>query len=79
MRGAGSSFGIATTFYAKTFPIPTVTGIYLAWPGLLENDIDTVISTVKHIQNFANNVSSGIDRTVISNSTYCSMYTAPSP
>lgn len=62
MKGAGASFGIATTFYAQTFAYPkALTGIYLTWPGLID-DTDRSVSALKHIQNYANNASSGLDR-----------------
>ncbi|KAL1858307.1 hypothetical protein Daus18300_009925 [Diaporthe australafricana] len=62
MKGAGASFGIATTFYAQTFAYPkALTGIYLTWPGLIDNT-ERSVSALKHIQNYANNASSGLDR-----------------
>lgn len=62
MRGAGPSFGIATTFYGQTFAHPKVlTGIYLTWPGLGASSIRS-LAALTHIQNFANNASSGLDR-----------------
>ncbi|POS72226.1 glucooligosaccharide oxidase [Diaporthe helianthi] len=62
MKGAGASFGIATTFYAQTFAYPkALTGIYLTWPGLSANT-EKSVSALKHIQNYANNATSGLDR-----------------
>lgn len=62
MRGAGHSFGIATTFYGQTFATPKVlTGIYLVWPGLGAN-VSGALAALTHIQNYANNASSGLDR-----------------
>ncbi|KAI3395184.1 hypothetical protein diail_1678 [Diaporthe ilicicola] len=62
MKGAGSSFGIATTFYAQTFAYPkALTGVYLTWPGL-SDDTEESVSALKHIQNYANNATSGLDR-----------------
>ncbi|KAJ0106777.1 hypothetical protein J7T55_001301 [Diaporthe amygdali] len=62
MKGAGASFGIATTFYAKTFAYPeALTGVYLTWPGLSDNTEQSV-AALTHIQNYANNASSGLDR-----------------
>lgn len=62
MKGAGASFGIATTFYAQTFAYPkALTGIYLTWPGLSKNTEQSV-SALKHIQSYANNATSGLDR-----------------
>ncbi|KAI7778162.1 hypothetical protein LA080_002509 [Diaporthe eres] len=62
MKGAGASFGIATTFYAQTFAYPkALTGIYLTWPGL-SNNTEQSVSALKHIQNHANNATSGPDR-----------------
>lgn len=62
MKGAGASFGIATTFYAQTFAYPkALTGIYLTWPGL-SADTEKSVSALKHIQNYANNATSGLDR-----------------
>lgn len=63
MKGAGPSFGIATTFYAQTFAYPkVVTGIYLTWPDSIGKSADLSFSALRHFQNFANNASSGIDR-----------------
>lgn len=62
MKGAGASFGIATTFYAQTFAYPkALTGIYLTWPGL-SADTEKSVSALEHIQNYANNATSGLDR-----------------
>lgn len=62
MKGAGPSFGIATTFYAQTLPFPKVlTGIYLTWPDIGAS-ADLSFAALKHFQNFANNASSGLDR-----------------
>lgn len=62
MRGAGHSFGIATTFYGQTFPKPdVVTGYYFTWPGLGANAAGTV-AALTHLQNWAWNASSGLDR-----------------
>lgn len=62
MKGAGPSFGIATTFYAQTLPYPKVlTGLYLTWPDIGKS-ADLSYAALKHFQDFANNASSGIDR-----------------
>lgn len=62
MKGAGPSFGIATTFYAQTLPYPKVlTGLYLTWPDIGTN-ADLSYAALKHFQDFANNASSGLDR-----------------
>lgn len=62
MRGAGPSFGIATTFYGQTFAHPkALTGIYLTWPGMGADPVRS-LAALTHLQNFANNASSGLDR-----------------
>ncbi|KKY39098.1 putative glucooligosaccharide oxidase [Diaporthe ampelina] len=44
---AGSSFGIATTFYAQTYAYPkTLTGIYLTWPGLPGNTEQSMLKGI---------------------------------
>lgn len=62
MRGAGASFGIATAFYGQTIAQPKdLTGIYLTWPGLGANSKGS-LAALTHLQNFAHNASSGLDR-----------------
>lgn len=62
MKGAGPSFGIATTFYAQTHPIPPVlTGLYLTWPNI-GRSAALSHAALAHFQAFANNASSGVDR-----------------
>lgn len=62
MRGAGPSFGIVTAFYGQTIAHPkSLTGIYLTWPGL-GADSRGSLAALTHLQNFANNASSGLDR-----------------
>lgn len=62
MRGAGHSFGIATTFWGQTFAHPKVlTGVLLIWPELVM-DAGRQAAALTHLQNFASNASSGLDR-----------------
>lgn len=62
MRGAGHSFGIATTFYGQTFAHPkALTGFYFTWPGL-GADAAGILKVLTHLQNFGNNATGGIDR-----------------
>lgn len=62
MRGAGPSFGIATTLYAQTFATPTtLTGVYLTWPGKGASASFT-LSALKRFQATVTNSSYGVDR-----------------
>lgn len=63
MRGAGHSFGIATTFWGRTFVQPKVlTGIRLSWPSLAVDAVRQAAALTR-LQNFANNASSGLIET----------------
>lgn len=57
MRGAGPSFGIATTLYLQTQPAPTATTYFgFSFPGAAPaTSIDTAVSSFTHLQDVAHN------------------------
>ncbi|KAK7727200.1 hypothetical protein SLS63_007251 [Diaporthe eres] len=59
MRGAGPSFGIATTLYLETQPAPTVTTYFgFSFPNAAPaTSMDTAVSSFIHLQNMAHNAS----------------------
>ena len=59
MRGAGPSFGIATTLYLQTQPAPAVTTYFgFSFPGAAPAaSIETAVSTFIHLQDMAQNTS----------------------
>lgn len=59
MRGAGPSFGIATTLYLQTQPAPAVTTYFgFSFPGAAPaTSIDTAVSSFIHLQDVAQNAS----------------------
>ncbi|KAI3399151.1 hypothetical protein diail_7730 [Diaporthe ilicicola] len=59
MRGAGPSFGIATTLYLRTQPAPPVTTYFgFSFPGAAPAaSIDTAVSSFIHLQDLAQNAS----------------------
>lgn len=59
MRGAGPSFGIATTLYLQTQPAPPVTTYFgFSFPGAAPaSSIETAVSSFIHLQDVAQNAS----------------------
>ncbi|KAL1866869.1 hypothetical protein Daus18300_006572 [Diaporthe australafricana] len=59
MRGAGPSFGIATTLYLQTQPAPPVTTYFgYSFPGAAPTaSIETAVSSFIHLQDMAQNAS----------------------
>ena len=59
MRGAGPSFGIATTLYLQTHSAPAVTTYFgISFPGAAPaTSIDTAVSSFTHLQDMAQNAS----------------------
>lgn len=59
MRGAGPSFGIATTLHLQTQPAPPVTTYFgFSFPGAAPaTSIDTAVSSFTHLQDMAHNAS----------------------
>lgn len=59
MRGAGPSFGIATTLHLQTQPAPAVTTYFeFSFPGSAPaTSIDTAVSSFAHLQEVAHNAS----------------------